>query len=113
MGSRDRLGRLTGVRPEPVMPAGAPPFEALCPLSHVIAMVEGRKPDAAGVRRSVGEIVDRLGSERQVLTEAGPAELLRATTPEIAQAIVNQRTGAVSRRAGPDQVQFGQGSLGF
>jgi len=112
-GSRDRLEKLRGVRARPVTPVHAPPFEALKPLSHVIAATEERKPDAAGVRRSAGEIVDRLGSERHVLTEAEPADLLRVTTPEVAQAILNQRTGAVSRRSDFGQIKLGQVGFDF
>ncbi len=113
-GSRDRMAELEGTkdRPEPVFPETAPPFEAIKPLSYVIAEVEGKKPDAVGVRRTAGEIVEQLGPERHVLTEAGPAELISATTPEIAQAIVNQRTGAVSRRT-DYRVQLGQDGFQF
>lgn len=111
MGSRDHLPQLAGARPSPDFPKNAPPFETLQPLSYVIAAVEGKNPDTVGVRRAAGEIVDRLGAERYVLTEAAPADLLRVTTPEIAAAIVNQRTGAVSRLPGSGKVQFGQAGL--
>lgn len=112
-GSRDRMAELDDIRPQPVFPVNAPPFEALHPLSYVIAAVEGKKPDAVGVRRAAGELVDRLGHERHVLTEAEPVALLSATTPEIAQAILNQRTGAVSRRSHSAQVQLGQDGFQF
>jgi PHP family Zn ribbon phosphoesterase len=112
-GSRDRMAQLDKVRPESELPESAPPFEALKPLSYVIADAEGKKPDTIGVRRTAGEIVDQLGSERYVLTEAELTELIHATTPEVAQAILNQRTGAVSRRASPTQVQLGQEGFGF
>jgi DNA helicase-2/ATP-dependent DNA helicase PcrA len=111
MGSRDRLGKLQAARPQPGYPDGAPPFEALHPLSYVIGDVGNKKPDSVGVRRLAGEIVDQLGSERHVLTAAEPADLMRATTPEIAQAILDQRTGKVSRRF--DSTQLGQGDLGL
>lgn len=112
-GSRDRMAQLAEVRLQPVLPDSAPPFEALNPLSYVIATVEGKKPDTSGVRRVAGEIVDQLGHERHVLTEAEPGDLLRVTKPEIAQAILNQRTGAVSFKPDPSKVQFGQGGFEF
>lgn len=95
-----------------MFPETAPPFEALKPLSYVVAEIEGKKPDTVGVRRTVGEIVEQIGSERRVLTEADPAELTSATTAEIAQAILNQRTGAVSRRT-DSRVQLGQDGFQF
>ncbi|SDR72814.1 endonuclease Q family protein [Opitutus sp. GAS368] len=113
MGSRDRLEKLSAVRPAPAFPDRAPPFEALRPLRHIVATVENRSPEGAAACRGAGEIVDRLGPERYVLAEAGAAELLSATTPEIARDVLNQRTGTVSRRAGPGPVQFGQAGLGI
>jgi DNA helicase-2/ATP-dependent DNA helicase PcrA len=111
MGSRDRLEKLQAARLQPVHRDDAPPFEALRPLSYIIGAVAQKKPDTVGVRRVAGEIVDHLGSERHVLTAAEPAELLRVTTPEIAQAILDQRTGDVSRRFA--LTQLGQGDLGL
>jgi DNA helicase-2/ATP-dependent DNA helicase PcrA len=111
LGSRDHLPQLTDAHLPPIFPDQAPPFEALRPLSYVIAKVEGKNPDTIGVRRSAGEIVDRLGHERHVLTEAEPSDLLRLTTPEIAEAVLNQRTGAVSRLPSGGKVQFGQAGL--
>lgn len=114
-GSRDRMAELEGTkdRPEPVFPETAPPFEALKPLSYVIAKVEGKKPDTVGVRRTAGEIVDHLGSERYVLTKANPAELMSATTPEIAQTILSQRTGVISQKFDSTEGALGQGGFGF
>lgn len=112
VGSRDRLAQLDQVRTAPVFPNQAPPFESLMPLACVVAGVENKKPDTVGVRRMVAEMIDRLGQhERFILTEATAADLLRVTTPEIAQAILTQRTGAVSRSADP--VRLGQDGFGF
>ena len=113
MGSRDRLETLEHVRPEPCWPAGSPPFETLRPLAYVIAAVEGRRPDGAGVRATAAELVDRLGNhERHILTEATVEELVAVTSPEIAGAILAQRTGAVSRPSGSGAV-LGQAGFGF
>ncbi len=111
MGSRDHMEQLLAVRSQPVFSANPPPFETLQPLAQVIAAVEGRNPDAGGVRRVAAEIVDRLGHERHVLTEATPADLLRVTAPEVAKAILNQRTGAISLRPATGKVEFGQARL--
>jgi PHP family Zn ribbon phosphoesterase len=112
VGSRDHLLQLEGIRPEPVWPERAPAFEPLLPLAVVIAVVTGRPPDSAVARREAGEIIDRLGRhERVVLTEASLDELLTVTSPEVAGAVLNQRTGALSRGGGPGPGRLGQ--LGF
>jgi PHP family Zn ribbon phosphoesterase len=114
MGSRDRLARLDGIRAEPAWPAKTPPCEVLRPLAWVIAGVEGRSPDSAGVKRAEEEIVNHLGQpERFILTQAAGEDLLRVTKPEIAAAILNQRTGAISRRGEPGRSLLGQGTFGF
>ena len=114
MGSRDRLAKLSDVRPAPAWPENRPPSEALAPLAHVIAGVEQKKPDSVGVRRAAGEIVDQLGRhERFILTEATAEELVRVTRPEIAGAILAQRTGAISRCSEPGSGSLGQGALDF
>jgi DNA helicase-2/ATP-dependent DNA helicase PcrA len=114
MGSRDRLARLDGIRPEPAWPAKVPPCEVLRPLAWIIAGVEGRSPDSAGVKRAETEIVNQLGQpERFILTEATAEELVRFTKPEIAAAILDQRTGAVSRRGEPGRSRLGQEEFAF
>jgi DNA helicase-2/ATP-dependent DNA helicase PcrA len=113
MGSRDRLEKLDGVRAEPISLPAQPPFKALKPLAYLVAAVEGRKPETAGVRRDAGEIVDRLGRhERFVLTEAPAEELLTVTKPEMVDAILRQRAGA-SLVDGPERPSLGQVSLGI
>ena len=112
-GSRDRMAELDGVRAQADFPEKSPPFEALRPLSHVIADVEGKKPGTVGVRRAVGEIVDQLGHERYILTEAEPTDLLRRASPELADRILNQRTGEVSRKTDQARAPLGQGGFGF
>jgi PHP family Zn ribbon phosphoesterase len=111
-GSRDRLQQLDGIRPEPVWRKHRPPSESLLPLAAVVAAVEGRKPDSEVGRREAAEMVDRLGQhERYILTEASLEVLLTVTRPEIAGAILNQRTGAISRGGGPGPGRLGQ--MGF
>lgn len=113
MGARDRLERLEGVRPAPQWPESSPPFEALDPLAYVIAAVEGRRADGESARRAAADVVDRMGHhERFILTEATVEALLAATSPEIAGAILAQRTGAVSQRCGSGEA-LGQAGFDF
>jgi len=108
------MAKLNDVRPEPVWPESAPPFEALVPLAGLIGFVERKNPESVGVRRVAGEIINQLGQhERFVLTEATMEELVRVTKPEIASAILNQRTGAVSQRDESGPIGLGQATLGF
>ncbi|HWA26425.1 MAG TPA: endonuclease Q family protein [Lacunisphaera sp.] len=113
-GSRDRMGGLAGIRAHPAWPAKTPPFEMLRPLAWLIAGVEGRSSDSAGVKKTEEEIVNRFGQpERFILTQAKPEDLLQVAKPEVVAAIVNQRTGAVSRREDPSQSLLGQGKFAF
>jgi PHP family Zn ribbon phosphoesterase len=114
MGSRDRLPLLDQVRSEPVFPDQAPPFETLVPLAQVVAVVKKRKSIGTGVLRAVEEMVGQLGlHERGILTETTAADLMRVMPPEIAEAILAQRTGAISRRPEPGSGRLGQGAFGF
>lgn len=114
IGSHDRLPALDGVRAEPLWRAGDPPTEELSPLAYVVAHVDGTKPDTRGARREAAEIVDHLGRhERFVLTEASVGELLSVARPEIVNAILGQRTGAISKRSAEGQGPLGQATFGF
>lgn len=114
IGSHDRLEQLVGIRPAPVWPRHCPPSEALLPLAVVIALVDGRPPDSEVAARDAGEIVDQLGQhERYILTQASLEELLTVTKPEIAGAILSQRTGAISRGGGSGPRRLGQDDFGF
>jgi PHP family Zn ribbon phosphoesterase len=76
--------------------------------------VNKRKSIGAGVLRAVEEMVGQLGQhERGILTETAAADLMRVTTPEIAEAILAQRTGAISRRPESGSGPLGQGAFEF
>ncbi len=112
LGSRDHLEQLDGVRSEPLWPEHRPPSESLYPLAVVIAAVEGMALNGDAARNAAAEMVDRLGQhERQILTETSLDELLTVTKPEIAGAILTQRSGAISRAEGSGPRRLGQ--LGF
>jgi len=114
MGSRDRLQKLAGLRAEPSWPAKTPPCEILRPLAWLIAGVEGRSPESAGVKKAEEDLVNHFGQpERFILTQAASEDLLQVTKPEIAAAILNQRTGRISRRDEPGYSLLGQGTFGF
>jgi DNA helicase-2/ATP-dependent DNA helicase PcrA len=91
MGSRDRLEVIAN-RSKPSETSNAPPCRQLLPLSYVIAEQMGVARDSKSVRRHYARLLDALGDERRILTEATQNEIADAGTPQLARAIVAQRT---------------------
>ncbi len=90
-GSRDRLKKIAD-RVQPLYPTErSPPFQELRPLAHVASRVTGRSPKSETVRRVCHSIVDTLGSEIHVLTEAPEASIAALAGLPFARAIVEQR----------------------
>jgi DNA helicase-2/ATP-dependent DNA helicase PcrA len=92
-GSRDRLKKIAD-RPAPEIPADSPPFQELLPLSYVIAELtrQGRKSE--NVKGLCRRLIDSIGHERYVLTEATKEEIAPLATPQLAHALIAQRTAA-------------------
>ena len=91
MGSRDRLEAVAD-RSEPVWPEDFPPFRELLPLAHVLARLLSVGPGSKAVERMHARLLGVLGHERFILTEAGYDEIAQASTPQLARAIIGQRT---------------------
>lgn len=106
IGSRDRLEIIARDRPRAAEPAGSPPFRELHPLAYLVAKAENKKPDSRSVRDAAGRIVDQLGHERDVLTNVPLPDLLKATSPKIAQGIMNQREDSVPLQLGQSGFDF-------
>lgn len=112
MGSRDRL-EVVADRPEPVWPEPAPPFQQLLSLAQMLAGLMSVGPDSKSVERQQVRLLHALGDERYVLTEAGYDEIARAHTPQLARAIIAQRTVPPRLQPGkpttppPDQLSLG------
>jgi DNA helicase-2/ATP-dependent DNA helicase PcrA len=92
-GSRDRLKRLTS-RPSVESAENAPPFRELLPLAHLIADLTNKKPESDTVKRLVQQLIDAVGHERYILTEATAAEIDQIHTPQFSRAILAQRSGS-------------------
>ena len=90
-GSRDRLKRLT-TRPHVESVENAPPFRELLPLAHLIAQRTDKKPESDTVKRLVQQLLEAVGHERYILTEASDAEI-DAIVPQISRSISEQREG--------------------
>ncbi|UMX47740.1 MAG: endonuclease Q family protein [Candidatus Nealsonbacteria bacterium DGGOD1a] len=91
-------------------PAGAIPYKNLVPLQEIIADVLGVMVANAAVKAEYAKLVKAFGSEFSVLLGPTVSDLESATTPEIAQGIVDAREGKVELVAGYDGV-FGHVSV--
>lgn len=113
-GSRDRL-EIIASRSEPLLPPEAPPFRQMLPLRYLLAELFGQKPDGVRVKRFEERMVNAVGAERYVLTEAPLEEIERESFPQLARAIAAQRTGDYdfSRRTDEDEPEAEDGQMGF
>ncbi|HEU5078769.1 MAG TPA: endonuclease Q family protein [Opitutaceae bacterium] len=88
-GARDRLEKIAD---RAVMPAAIKPVhQELRPLPLLIARTLRTSKKTASAQRVAAAIVDRLGHERYVLTEATEAEIAGAGLASFARPIVEQR----------------------
>ncbi len=102
----DRNEEFTGNHngPEPVKFAGhnRRPFESLIPLPEVIASVFQMGEKSRKVQAEYFNLLSQIGNEMTILRHTTKSNLLRATTPDIAQAIVDIRAGKVDIQPGFD-----------
>ena len=110
MGSRDRLTKIAD-RAEPVMRDA--PVKELLPLAYVLAEQMGVPRTAKPVHAWLERLVDALGNERRILTEADEAEIAEATTASLARAIVRQRAETPRRLDEEPPAEEGQLGLGL
>jgi len=91
-------------RKEGFKPQNAIPFRSLVPLGEIIADVLGQTTGTKEVEKEYNNLIEKLGSEFNVLLEAPKEKLEAATTPEISEGIMRVREGKVTREAGYDGV---------
>ncbi|TSJ77072.1 endonuclease Q family protein [Rariglobus hedericola] len=113
MGSRDRVEQIAD-RAEPVFPADAPPWMMILPLAEVLSDVLGVDDSAKAVQQQHARLLEELGNERYILTEATHDEIARVGTAQLARIIVGQRTQPPGRKppklkraGGDDQFSLG------
>jgi PHP family Zn ribbon phosphoesterase len=97
MGSRDRMQSVAD-REIPLPEPEAPPFCELLPLAHLLADLLQVGPDSKTVNAFYLRMVQNLGHERFILTEATQDDVSRVSTPQIARAVVQQRTASPAQR---------------
>lgn len=92
-GSRARLEKIADRR-EPCFAEDAPPFCELLPLIDLLAQLAGCNRESGDVNRLYHHLLATVGNERAILTEATEDEIREATTPQLARAIVAQRSSS-------------------
>lgn len=98
VGSHDRL-ELIADRREPVFPPGSPRFTMLLPLRHVVAELCRCSLESKAVEPHYDRLLREVGHERYALTEATEDELKTGCSPDLARAILWQRSIAPGRLA--------------
>ncbi len=103
IGVLNRVAELAD-RPEGFKPKNAIPFKSLVPLVEIIAEVLGRGVGTKEVEKQYQNLIDKLGSEFDILLKASAENLRAATLPEITEGIIRVREGKISVEPGFDGV---------
>lgn len=101
VGVMHRLEELSDRDEGYVLESGVP-FKNLVPLDEIIAEAMGVSKESAGVQREYISMVQRLGSEFEILLEMPEEEILKNCPPRIAKGILKVRKGEVEVTPGFD-----------
>jgi len=91
-------------REEGFKPEGAVPFKSLVPLEEIIADVLSQGTGTKEVEKEYKNLIEKFGSEFNILLDVTREELGGITSPEIAEGIIRVREGRVVREPGYDGV---------
>lgn len=97
-----RVAELADREPNPPKPAGSAAFVSAIPLAEVVADVLGVGTGSKRVGLEMNRIWQSGKSEFEILLSLDQNELARATSPEIASAVMAMRRGEVEARPGYD-----------
>ena len=89
-------------RPEGFKLKGAVPFKSLIPLSEILSKLLGSAVSSRKVWIEFNKLIDRFGSEYNVLLDASDEELNKVTSLEIAEKIIQNRKGEIEIQPGYD-----------
>lgn len=88
-------------RTEPFYPPGSPAVHSLIPLPEVLGEIVGAGPATKGVMALYGKVINRFGSEFNLLLNT-PVEEINQMSPVLGEAVSRIRTGKVIRTPGYD-----------
>jgi uncharacterized protein (TIGR00375 family) len=91
-------------RSEGFVPENAIPFKSLIPLREIIADAIDQEPGTIKVRQEYENLIEKFGSEFEVLLKTKREELEKVTLPEVAEGIIRMREGKVFKEPGYDGV---------
>ena len=103
VGVMHRLEELSD-RLEDFVLENAIPFKNLIPLDEIIAESKGMGKDTQTVEREYRLLIQKLGSEFDILLNIAEGELAKSCAPKVASGIINVRQGKVKIRPGYDGV---------
>jgi uncharacterized protein (TIGR00375 family) len=103
VGVMHRVEKLSD-RPEAFVLENAIPFKNLIPLDEIIAESKGMGKDTQTVEREYRLLIQKLGSEFDILLNIAEGELAKSCAPKVASGIINVRRGKVKIRPGYDGV---------
>ena len=88
-------------RTEPYFPPGSPVVHSLIPLPEVLGEILGAGPATKGVMALYAKVIDRFGSEFNLLLNT-PVDEINLMSPVLGEAVARIRTGRVIRTPGYD-----------
>jgi uncharacterized protein (TIGR00375 family) len=103
VGVMNRVEQLAD-RPEGFKPDNAIPFYNLVPLIEIIAEARSVRPEAVAVVKEYHALIQKFGSEFDILLNINEKDLKDSISAKIAEGILNVRKGKVTRTAGYDGV---------
>jgi uncharacterized protein (TIGR00375 family) len=101
VGVMHRIERLAD-REEGFRPCGSPSFVSIIPLAEIIAETLSVGVSSKKVSKEYMTLIEKIGSEFRILTEAAPEEIEGAGSPKLANAIERVRSGKVYIAPGYD-----------
>jgi len=88
-------------RTDPYYPPGSPAVHSLIPLPEVLGEILGVGPATKGVMALYAKVIDRFGSEFNLLLNT-PVDEINRMSPVLGEAVARIRTGRVIRTPGYD-----------
>lgn len=101
IGVMNRVGQLAD-RPQGFVPTNNIPFKNLIPFEEIIAESKGVAKGSVAVGRDYRVLVEKFGTEFNILVKASKEELLKGLPPKVADGVLRVREGKVDIKAGFD-----------